>query len=162
MNIGSILNGISIGKDTSGNFKLTPEGLAVRTTADGKFFVNKKDRLLDVSDLTFDGAENYVYRLPVQRDDVKAGDLIITSENPFGVLFVHSVHNDGGVKGLDPGIRQEIEYVPPTNVIVDVQLYVKVVSLLDGLVLGTGSDALLPLLLLGSQGGSANPDDTLA
>jgi hypothetical protein len=35
MNISSILNGIAIGKDTSGNFKFTPDGLAVRTTADG-------------------------------------------------------------------------------------------------------------------------------
>jgi len=46
MNISSILNGISIGKGHIRNFKLTPEGLAVRTTADGKFFVNKRDRLL--------------------------------------------------------------------------------------------------------------------
>src|SRR5262245_43015815 len=101
MNISSILNGIAIGKDTSGNFKLTPEGLAVRTTPSGKFVVSKGDQLLDVTDLTFDGGETFVYRLPVQRKDLKPGDIVITAENPLEVLFVRQVHQNGRLTGLD-------------------------------------------------------------
>jgi hypothetical protein len=139
MNLNSILNGVSIGKDTSGNFKLSLEGLAVRTS-DGKFLAVKKDRLLDVSELTLDGADGFVYRLPVQKRDVERGDLIITSENPFSVVFVDGVENDGSVKGVDPGTHERVEYIPPTNVLVDVHLYVKVVSLLGGFAFDKGTE----------------------
>jgi hypothetical protein len=111
MNISSILNGISIGKDSSGNFKPSIEGLAVRTTADGKFFcLTKEHKLLDVSDLTFDNADPFVYRIPVSKEGLKPGDLIITSENPFNVLFVKTVHQSGEIKGIDPATSRIVEY----------------------------------------------------
>jgi len=164
MNINSILNGIKIGKDISGNFKPSFEGLAVRTTADGKFFsMNKAHKqLVDVSDLTLDGGEAYVYRLPVTKNELKPGDLIITSEeNPFRVLFIEQVHPNGEIKGLDPSTSLISEYTPQANLFIDITLYVKVVSLLGGFDQDEGAEGILPLLLLGSKGDNASPDNPL-
>jgi hypothetical protein len=158
MNLTSILNGISIGKDTTGNFRLCPEGLAVRTVADGKFFVAKNEGLLDVSDLTIDGAENFVYRVPVRPNDVRKGDLIVTSENPFSVLFVDTVDSNGVLSGVDPGEQERSEHVPTTNLLIGSPLYVKVICLIDTGSFGKGKESLLPFLLLGAGSPGSNSD----
>ena len=157
MDTKAIFGRVRIGKDTSGNFKLSFKGLAVRTE-DGKFFAKDGDHMLDVSDLTLDGAEGYIYRLPVQ--SVKPGDLIITSENPFDVLFVQAVGEDGGLSGLDPRNNTVVDYVQPTNLF-NVQFFVKVVSLVDVLGGNTANEQLLPFLLLANRSERGRTDDSL-
>lgn len=163
MDISSIFSGILIGKDTSGNFKPSSEGLAVRTTPDGRFFSMTSDhkQLLDVTELTLDGGEAYVYRLPITRKELKPGDLIITSENPFSVLFIEQVHQNGEVRGLDPSTSRIYTYTPKVSLFSEAPLYVKVVSLLDGLDQGAAGEGILSLLLLGNKGDSPNSDNAL-
>jgi hypothetical protein len=154
MNLQSIFGGISIGKDTTGNFRSSLKGLAVRASPGGEFLTLDGKNLVDVSDLTIEGTEQYVYRLPVQ--SVKAGDLIITSESPFAALFVQEVvRADGHLLGLDP-YNLQVEYTPPTNLF-NVRFFVTVVSLLD-LNGPIGAQNLLPLLLLGNKGDNSGMD----
>src|SRR6266487_2094120 len=159
MDFKSIFGGIAIGKDISGNFKLSFKGLAIRAS-DDKFVAKDGDQFLDVTDLTLDGTENFVYRLPVQ--NVNNGDVVIMSENPFTVMFVQNVDQDGTtISGYVPQTGTIESWFPTTNVL-NVQFFVKVVSLLDGL--GgdnTGANNLLPLLLLGKRGNGSNSDDSL-
>jgi hypothetical protein len=153
MDLTSLLGGISIGRDTSGNFKPSIKGLAVRTP-DGKYLVPDGDHTLDVTDLTLDNADSYVYRLPVQH--ATRGDLIITSENPLAVFLIQEETGGGHLKGLNLITNTLEEYVPPTNLL-NMRFYIKVVSLLDGLGDGMNVQNLLPLLLLtGSNGAKGN------
>lgn len=147
MDIQSLLSGVALGKDTSGNFKPSIKGLAVRRP-DGKFVVHDGQQMLDVSDLTLDGADNFIYRLPMQ--SVKQGDVIITSDSPFSVLFVQDVSDNGKLSGLDPHTNTVVEYIPPANLL-NIHFFVKVVSLLDGLAGDMERDNLLPLLLLNNK-----------
>jgi hypothetical protein len=156
MNLQSIFGGIAIGKDLTGNFRQSLKGLAVRRT-DDKFVTLDGDFPIEISDFTFDGTEQYVYRLPVQ--NVKPGDIVITSESPLKVLFVREVEPNGRLVGLDPcGI--EINYTPTTNLF-NMRFFVTVVSILDGLSesVGGGAEGLLPLLLLSNKGGSRDTDN---
>jgi hypothetical protein len=158
MNVKSMFGGASTGKDVSRYFKLSFKGLAARATPEGPFFAYDHDtkKLIDVTDLTFDGVENLIYRLPVQ--SVKRGDLIITGEAPFGALFVQDVA-DGKPTGLNLSSITET-YTQPTNVF-NIQFFVKVVSLLDGFGGETGANNLLPFLLLGNRDNGNKSDDSL-
>lgn len=147
MDMQTLLGGVALGKDTSGNFKPSMKGLAVRRP-DGKFYVHDGQQMLDVNDLTLDGADNYIYRLPVQ--SVKQGDLIITSDSPFSILYVQDVSKEGQLSGLNPYTNTVEQYIPPANLL-NIHFFVKVVSLLDGLAGDRESDNLLPLLLLSNK-----------
>lgn len=158
MNLQSIFGGINIGKDITGNFRQSLKGLAVRRP-DDKFVTLDGNSPIEVSDFTFDGTEQYVYRLPIPK--VKPGDLIVTSENPFNALFVRQVQSNGHLIGVDPsGI--ETNYAPATNLF-NVRFFVRVVSLLEGLNGSLGTDDLSPLLLLSTKinGGTTDSLTTL-
>jgi hypothetical protein len=158
MNAQSIFGSVAIGKDTSGNFKQSIYGLAVRSTPDGKFIARHDDELVDVTDLTFDGTENLIYRLP--KEMPKPKDIIVRSDSPFSVIFATEV--DGGtVKGIDPATGELQEYRPVTNLL-NVHFFVTVVGPDSLLEKNNGANALLPLLLLGGQGTGANTTDPLA
>jgi hypothetical protein len=168
----------AIGKDTSGNFKFSIKGLAVRGGPDGKFIARDGDQFVDVTDLTFDGAENYIYRLPVE--EPKPRDIIIRSDNPFCALFVTKVEHHGAhvahIEGFDPATNTCVEYCPPTNLL-NCRFFVKIVSFLDNIFThknsceamaflswatksaGSTSDDLLPLLLMSRSAGGKLPDD---
>ncbi len=166
MDIESLLGGVKLGKDTSGNFKLSLAGVAVRPRADAKFVAFEGDHVVEVDDVTFDGGESYIYRIPAEK--VEKGDLIIRSENPFSVLFVTEVRKNGSqmeIVGLDPDNEGVIWGGPTTNVLApNLRFFVKVVSLVDGqigsLFGGSGdqklNESLLPLLLLGNKGQTAS------
>src|SRR5262249_3673408 len=113
MNLKSIFGGVSIGKDTSGNVKLSAKGLAVRVS-DNKYVAAEGNELIDVGGAVFDGGEKYIYRLPVRLDDVQAGDLIITSESPFQALFVIRKRGNS-ISGLDPRTSVQVDYIPTVN-----------------------------------------------
>jgi hypothetical protein len=168
MDIKSVFGGVSIGKDTSGYFKISANGLAVKTL-DGKYITYvrdpahaNKDHLLDVSGLTLDGGDNFIYRIPVT--EVERGDLIITSETPFSALFVRDdAKANEKLSGLDPQSNRLVDYVLPTNLF-NVRFFVKVFNLIQGGGLGKLAPGgkpldpnLLQLLLLGDK-----TDDSLA
>jgi hypothetical protein len=160
MNIQSIISSVAIGKDTSGNFKQSMYGLAVRSGPDGKFVARHEGELVDVTDLTFDGTENLVYRLPKKKLTPKK-DIIIRSDNPFSVLFVDEV-GGGTVRGIDPATGEVQEYRPVTNLL-NTHFFVAAVgpeSLL-GKDEGNDDNELLLLLLLGNQGTGVNTADPL-
>jgi hypothetical protein len=81
---------------------------------------------------------------------VQAGDLLITSDDPFHALFVKGKGRNGTIKAIDPRTSTEVDYIPPTNMF-GVRFFVKAISLVEGLG-GQGADNLLPLLAL-SEGG---------
>src|SRR5262245_13946129 len=105
----------AIGKDTSGNFKFSIKGLAVRGGPDGKFIAREGDQFVDVTDLTFDGGENYIWRVPAE--ELKAGDIIIKSDNPFSALIVTKSNHGAHIEGFDPATSTCVEYCPPTNLL---------------------------------------------
>ncbi len=81
MNGRALFGGLRIGPDTSGNFRLSLGGqLAVRSTAEDQYVVfdQQQGRLIDVTGLTLDVAEDFIFRVPVQQ--VNQGDLILISE----------------------------------------------------------------------------------
>jgi hypothetical protein len=153
MDLKSIFGGVSIGKETTGNIRPSIKGLAVKV-ADGKFVARDGDGFFDVGDFVFDGGEKYVFRLPVNEDQVVPGDLLVLSDAPFQALFVKTI-KDGTISGLDPTSGAVMEYPPHTNMF-GVRFFVKAVSLIENL--GSGGTDMLPLLLLlgGDGGGMAS------
>src|SRR5215831_10016280 len=177
MNLHAAFGGIAIGRDNSGNFRPSLRGVAVRVEK-SRFVGLDNNQLLDVTPFTFDNADNVVYRVPVRKPAV--GDLIVTSDAPLRVLFVQVVLDNGHIGGLDPTSGADIEYAPTANIL-NVRMYVKVMSLLDGMIgnlehdnlmllsllagiegrSGTGDNILLPLLLLRSRDGPPVDRDLL-
>jgi len=154
----SILGSVTLGKDTTGNFKQSIYGLAVRATTDGKFIARHKNKYMDVTTGTIDGTDNLVYRLPVKMP--KPGDIIIRADDPFSVLFVEKIDDTGNVTGFDPSTEDIVEYRPVTNMF-NLNFFIKVVGP-DNLLGGKNSDDLLPLMLLSGQGAAGNSNDSLS
>jgi len=147
----SIFGGVSIGKDTSGYVIPSVKGLAVKVSED-RYVARENNQLVDVGGFIIDGGGKYVYRIPVRRDQVAAGDLLITSQDPFRALFVDAVEEDGTISGVDPSASVKVEYIRPDNLF-NVKFFVKAISLIDGLG-GGGANNLLMLLALGDDIGS--------
>src|SRR5688572_16722444 len=151
MDIKSIFGGVSeyLGKDTTGYFRPSLKGLAVQTSADGRYVAYDPDdeRLVDVTGLDFQGLANFVYRVPVAVADVKPGDLIITSENPPTAAFVVARRNDGTLTVLNPKTADRGTYSPVKNLF-GLQFLVKVISPTSGLAGEITDNKLLSLLLL--------------
>jgi hypothetical protein len=127
------LFGLPLGLDATGNFAMSPRGLAVRTP-DGRFVRKEKgtERLLDVSALILP-IDPCVYRLPSRT--VEPDDLIVTGDPPsFAALYVLEIHEDSCVEGLDVGTAERVRYCAPRNLFIT--YYVRAVSLLDMLLGG--------------------------
>ena len=157
MNLQSAFGGIAIGRDNSANFRPSLRGVAVRIEK-SRFVGLDKNQLLDVTPFTFDNADNVIYRVPVRNPAV--GDLIVTSDAPLRVLFVQVVLDNGGLIGLDPTSGAVIEYAPTTNIL-NVRFYVKVMSLLDGMIDNLDRDNLMLLSLLASIEGRSGTGDNI-
>jgi hypothetical protein len=152
--------GVQIGRDKTNNFVASFNGLAVRTW-DGRYVVptldaNHETQLLDVTCLTLP-IDPFAFRVPVSV--VHPGDLIVTSDSPFSVLFVETASEgsppSNHIRGLVPGRKEVVEYVPPKNVF-NFTVFVKVFSIFDffsltgsppSTIFGGGGN-LLPFLLL--------------
>lgn len=156
MNLQSLLGAASIGKDTTGNFKCSLKGLAVRPLANGKFYARDGDGLIDATDLTIDGSEDFIWRWPVRKPE--QGDLLIRSDDPFSVIFVENVEDSATeIEGLDPATSNRVEYCPPTNLL-NVHVFVKVISLLDRLPAHIAPANILPLLLCANKDAGDSSD----
>ena len=163
MNAGSLYGGVMIGKETSDWIKLSFQGQpAVRSSADGRFVSSDGVQLFDVTGLTLEGSQEYLFRFPVNTGDLRRGDLVVTSDNPFHALFVNAVRPDGRISGLDPQTSTFVDYVPPANPLFrNGQFLIAVQSLVGGF----GQEAaqqgggfqfpagILPFLLLGKADG---------
>jgi hypothetical protein len=122
------LFGVQIGVDTSNNFGLSVDGMAVRTPS-GRFVAMAKswDGLVDVTAFVIP-INAMIYRLPTAV--VKRGDLIVTADPPnFSALYVLSTHDPFEIEGLDIGSAQVIRYRAPRNPFFN--FYAKVVSVWD-------------------------------
>lgn len=157
MNPEAIFGSVAMGKDTSGNFKQSLYGLAVRSVAGGGFTAWHDGELVDVTNLTLDGSENLFYRLPKRRPLKK--DVVIRSDNPFSALFVEGVTADGTISGIDPGTGQIQDFRPIRNPI-GPHFFVTVVGP-ERLLQKTDDNQLLPLLLLSRQSAGSNAPDLL-
>jgi hypothetical protein len=163
MDVKSLFGGVAIGKDTSGNLKPSFNRLAVKDWA-GRFVSMDPDHetLIDNVNFVIDGADSYVYRIPVK--EVNKGDVIIKSDNPFDALFVLEQDN-GQITGLNPLTKNRETYSPPHNLLLQgAQFFVKAISLVDAVGDGDFGRNLLPLILLsdgfgtgtGNTGSSSN------
>ena len=145
MNLRSMFGNVSIGKDTSGNFKLTRSGVVVRTS--GSDYVGYDKDSGSLIDATSDviGELGYIYKTPTEK--LHAGDLLLVKDGPTpDVLFVKEVEEDG-IQGLNPRTFRSEKYVPPTWS--GKKIYISVSSpLLDSL----DKNPLLPLLLTQREG----------
>jgi len=124
-----LLGCIQIGQDTTNNFACSLSGLAVRR-ADGRYVTIDEDGegLLDVTPLILPGMVPCVFRIPVET--VKDGDLIVTSDCPFSVMYVLNVDDyPGRIRGLDPLCGEVVEYSRPTSLFFN--FFVKLVSIYD-------------------------------
>jgi hypothetical protein len=167
--------GAQIGKDTTSNFTLSLNGLAVRTV-DNKFVVpvleNDTASLIDVTCMTI-GIDPYVWRIPVAFESIERGHLLVRSDSPFSLLYVEEVNiKERRIHGIDPIIDQVVDIVVPERTLDVPSLLVRVVSLFDGLdgdgwELGRDSDGgemgnLLPFLLCcGGNGAAGNVSNNL-
>ena len=160
MDLKSLFGGVSVGRDTSGNIKVSFVGdklaLAIKSTS-GDFFIREKDGLKNVTDLTVDAFEGMVLRLPVTT--VKEGDIIVLSENPFTAAFIDQVETGGSVRvaKTDGSVT---DFEPPANLLGQ-RFYVKATNLMESF--GTGGadkNALLLMLLLG-KGDAGTQSDSL-
>jgi hypothetical protein len=170
--------GAQIGKDTTANFALSFNGLALKTL-DNRWvvpsFEEGRANLIDVTCLIITGIDPYVFRIPVTLEGVEPGDLLVRSDSPFALAFVEEVDVEARrIRGIDPRNDEVVEIVVPEKSLDMPNFLVRIVSLLEGFggeglegregreLLGGGPDGglLLPLLLcgggLGSSLGSSN------
>jgi hypothetical protein len=127
--------GAQIGKDTTSNFTLSFNGLAVKT-ADNKFVVPVLEQgsanLVDVTCLTI-GIDPYVWRIPIAFESVKPGHLLVRADSPFSLIFVEEVDvKERRIHGLDPLCDQVVDIVVPERTLDVPSFLVRVVSLFDG------------------------------
>lgn len=173
----------SVGKETSGLVVQSFLGLAVGADKQGPFFAydQTERKIVDVNGCVVQGADQFLYRIAVEKpDDLKPGDVIITSDTPTSSLVVVKIDNDH-VHGWDPKTQNCVEYCPPTNFF-GCRWFIVVVSLIGRLVghgdkckmaallsmlsqsSGSTDDPLMPLLLmqmLGTDRGERAPNDNL-
>src|SRR5579859_574122 len=128
--------GAQIGKDTSSNFALSLEGLAVRTI-DNRFVVpvleGASANLIDVTGLTI-GIDPYVFRIPIAFENVRPGHLLVRSDSPFSTVFVEKAPdvNKRRIHGIDPTTDEVVEIIVPEKSLDIPSFLVRVISLFDG------------------------------
>ena len=151
MNLRLMFGNVSIGKDTSGNYKLWPDGVAVRTSGSDYVGYNKAKQLIDVTgDVIVE--LDFIYKAPAEK--VEARDLLLVKEGPTpDVLFVETPPGDPKadptVKCMNPRTFRSENYVPPRDSS-GKPIYIKVFSPLTRLL---ADNALLQFMLAKGEGG---------
>ena len=158
MDLKSLFGGVSMGRDTSGNFKMSLVGdrmdLAVKT-ADGQFYARDEGGLRNVTGVTLDAFGGMIFKLPATK--VNKGDVIVVSESPFNAVFVEEVGEDERVRVLNPAISSQVDYVQPKNLLGQ-RFFIKATSLLDSFGGDKSQNSLLLLLLSGKGEGGSQTD----
>lgn len=149
------LFGGQIGPDQSGKFKISMMGLAMKDES-GSFVAYNREQgeMTDVMDMTFDGMEGAIFRLPVV--EVEEGDLISHGKD---LLYVETV-NGNRVTALNP-FTSKLEVVVPKGNLFGFKFFIKVVSLFDQMMGGFGEPdpknpmkSVAPFLMMSMMGGS--------
>ena len=133
-------------------------GMAVKS-ASGAFvaYDAKTNQIMDVDILNVEGANKFMYKLPVPLKDVRSGDVIVHSRRP---MFVQMVGQDNRIKVLDIYDGEEKTIVPARSPF-GFDFITKVVSLIDVTGSASGTNPfgnMLPLLLMNEN---KNLDDML-
>lgn len=149
------LFGGPIGPDQSGKFKISMLGLAMKDDA-GSFVAYNREagEMTDVMDMTFDGMDGAIFRLPVT--EVEEGDLISHGKD---LLYVEEV-NGNRVQALNP-FTSKVETVVPKGNLFGFKFFIKVVSLFDQMIGGFGEPdpknpmkAVMPFMMMSMIGGN--------
>jgi len=143
-----------------GNFDFGPVDSSVRMSLYGMAIKNasgtyvaydaKNDSIMDVDILNFEGANKFMYKMPVALKEVRCGDVIIHARKP---MFVQATYTDGRFKVLDVFDGEEKTIVPARSPF-GFDFMTKVVSFVNF----TNADNanpfgnLLPLMLLNDGG----------
>jgi len=120
--------GVSLGKDTSGNFAHSLYGLGIRTT-DGRYVAKRRgcDELLDVTKLLISSVDPAVYRIPVT--ELQRDDLVLVSEDPFSVRYIIGWERGGRAVALNPEDGDITDFLPVQHPFL--HCFVRVVSFLE-------------------------------
>jgi hypothetical protein len=146
----SILGGVALGADTSGYFRMSPNGSAVKR--DDRYFAldSGNGNLIDVTEVSFDSP---FVRLPTAISRLRPKkDIIITADNPVKAMFVLDI-TETTVVGIDVRTSERVDYLPSESLFFKGRFVIKVTGILDS----EGHDAL-PFLLLSSQAASSGND----
>lgn len=112
------LGGVALGRDLTGNFGFTLNGVAVlRPNGTWVALDAEGDALVDVTPLVLPGMDPLVFRMPSNLDQLRRGDRLIVSDAPFSPLFVlHPFERgDAGIQVLDPLTGWLSGYLPARN-----------------------------------------------
>ncbi len=150
-----------------GNFDFGPVDSSVRMSLYGMAIKNasgtyvaydeSSNSIMDVDILNFEGANKFIYKVPVALKEVRCGDVIIHARKP---MFVQAAYTDGRFKVLDVFDGEEKTIVPARSPF-GFDFMTKVVSFVNF----TNADNanpfgnLLPLMLLND--GNAKDNDAL-
>lgn len=120
-----------------GNFDFGPVDSSVRMSLYGMAIKNasgtyvaydsKSKQIMDVDILNFEGANKFMYKMPVAIKDVRSGDVVIHARRP---MFVQMVAADGRLKVLDIYDGEEKTIVPARSPF-GFDFATKVVSFID-------------------------------
>ena len=147
-----------------GNFDFGPVDSSVRMSMYGMAIKNasgtyvaydeNSKSIMDVDILNFEGANKFIYKMPVALKEVRCGDVIIHARKP---MFVQATYADGRFKVLDVFDGEEKTIVPARSPF-GFDFMTKVVSFVNF----TNADSanpfgnLLPLMLLNDGGAKDN------
>ncbi|MNQ36060.1 hypothetical protein D3C85_495700 [compost metagenome] len=154
------LFGGPIGPDQSGKFKISMLGLAMKDDS-GSFVAYNREagEMTDVMDMTFDGMDGAIFRLPVT--EVEEGDLISHGKD---LLYVEEV-NGNRVSALNP-FTSKVETVVPKGNLFGFKFFIKVVSLFDQMLGGFGEPdpknpmkSVMPFMMMSMMSGNGGKDE---
>lgn len=150
------------------NVHMSLYGMAIKNpTGTYVAYDTKTGNIMDVDILNFEGADKFMYKVPVALNAVASGDVVVHQGKP---MFVQAVFTDGRLKVLDVYNAEEKTIVPPRSPF-GFDYITKIISLFDfsnadtnnpfGNMLpflmlsdskGTDKDNLLPLMLMANGG----------
>ena len=129
--------------------RLSMYGMAIKNSA-GKYVAYDRatEQIMDVDILNFEGANKFMYKMPVAIDAIEVGDVVVHNRLP---MFVQEVMGDNRLSVLDVYHGEEKTVVLSKSMF-NFDFITKVVSLVD--FAGTADKYnpfgnMLPLLLLG-------------
>ena len=135
--LAGLIGDLPFGPDTTGDFTLSMEGVAVQR-ADGTSVAldAERDVLLNVTALVLPGVDPGVVWIPVPLGAIRRGDIIMGAGVDPAPLFVLDVEDDAHLVCLDPAAGELVTYTPPINPLLNG--YAVAFSLFDLVLRGPG------------------------
>ncbi len=131
--------------------RLSPYGMAIKNSA-GKYVAYDRisEQIMDADILNFEGANKFMYKMPVAIDDIEIGDVVVHNRLP---MFVLEILGDNRLSVLDVYNGEE-KVVVLSQSPFNFNFITKVVSLVD---IADSADShnpfgnMLPLLMMGDS-----------